>query len=310
MTMGHNSAATIDHGAWAWEVARSEAHAYVKLIAHTLRVMLRKGQDVVSVSDERLAALTSLSVKTVRKYRKEASDNGWIQHRSGDGRGKVSEYRMAVPQQTLSELAELLDGVKGSIQKVPLTGGASKEKVGTPGLPSEERSPSQGGLLEPKGGNARATFGADLKEKIPHTPLKENNIYIIPSVDNNRARVEPDGVHVNGEAIHVQVKGKKFSFPYSEIDYWGAMATLKPERAREFVEAEVRGWVVDGFTPDRPSNWLQSQMRHRKTREVISDIRIETAKKQGVSRYGGQHNSQAKLPPIVLPKTKPQPRED
>lgn len=218
MTIGHNSAA-IDQRTWAWEVARSEAHAYVKLIAHTLRAALKRGQDVVTLSDERLAALCSLSVKTIRKYRKEAVDQGWVDYRHGDGRGKVSEYKMAVPQQTLTELSALLDAIKGSPQKVAPAGVSSEEKVTTAGGAFEERSPSQRDLIEPEGGNGGATFATDLKEKSPHTPLKENNIHTSTSEkDAARGLLDEEVEGLNGATVLMRTKIAKWLSPY-QPDY-------------------------------------------------------------------------------------------
>ena len=99
----------------------------------------------------------------------------------------------------------------------------------------------------------------------------------------------PDGdfVKVNGEAIYVSVAGKRIKFEYGTIDYWGAIALVPPNKARDFVEAECRGWVADGKMPDRPSNWIQAQMTHRRTRSTIADIRVENEQKAGkrVSNY-------------------------
>src|SRR5688572_8243880 len=108
-TIGHNG--FLEPRDWAWEVAQSEAHAYIKLIIHTLELLVKDGEQAACVSDERLAQLTSLSVKTVRKYRRDAMEEGWFSFSIGNGRGMVTEYRISIPARTVMELAAQLDAV-------------------------------------------------------------------------------------------------------------------------------------------------------------------------------------------------------
>lgn len=183
--VGHNG--YIEPAQWAWTCAQSKAHAHIKLIVHTLRCLVQAGEQEVFVTDARLAELTSLEIKTVRKYRKATNDEGWAKHTSGIGRGKPSSYQLGIPVQTLLELDAKIQAAKttqgkGTFRNPPLEGKVPKGRVSLEGkvpvrnLPLEDTREREGYFLE-------GTF----KKEIPPTPPKEknNNITTLRAREDN-----------------------------------------------------------------------------------------------------------------------------
>ena len=97
-----------------------------------------------------------------------------------------------------------------------------------------------------------------------------------------------DFVHANGEAIHVSLLGRRLKFEYASIDLWAAVNLCPPDRAREIVEAEARGWVADQKWPDTPSRWLQKQLANWRVYKTIAETKIknEQARGQRDQRFG------------------------
>lgn len=203
--IGHNG--FLEPRDWAWEVAQSEAHAYIKLIIHTLELLVTEGEQAAFVSDERLARLTSLSVKTIKKYRRDAMDEGWFSFSLGNGRGMVTEYRISIPKRTVMELAAQLDAAakgypgrdtfsnegteKGTLGVIPFPQKGTLERQ-----PFQERVPQEGTLLEPKGYPGKDTFSGASENVPPHPP--KDNIYLnnIPPIGPPTA--EPTVTKRNG----------------------------------------------------------------------------------------------------------------
>ncbi len=167
--LAHNSS-TIDVADWAYEVAQSKAHAYIKLIVHTLRVLMHGKEPDVEVSDEELGRLTSLSVRTVQRYRNVAEQEGWISPRVGRGRSKVTIYRISVPMQTLCELSDRLNAINKNTTDSPVL----EEKKATASLTDSQKA-THSPQLSTKNRTVSQTGGPVLKKEIPPTPPKEKN---------------------------------------------------------------------------------------------------------------------------------------
>lgn len=176
--MGHNG--FIEPRNWAWEVAQSEAHAFIKLIIHTLELLVKEGQQAAHVSDERLAQLTSLSVKTIKKYRRDAMDEGWFSFSLGNGRGMVTEYRISVPQRTIQEIAARLDAVAKGYPSRDTFSERGTQKTTPASTPFTERLPCEGDLSGQKGTPAGVPYKEATEKKVPPHPPEKNNIYIPP----------------------------------------------------------------------------------------------------------------------------------
>lgn len=264
-SIGHNG--FIEPAAWAWECAQSKAHAYVKLIVHTIRCLVVDGEQEASITDERLADLTSLTVKSVRKYRKMASDEKWFNHQSGRGRSRPSTYRLAIPPKTISELSAAINNIKSGNDRG--TFDKSRNEKGTHERVAIEGKEEREGYLS----------GVGFQKRSP-TPPKKNNIYITPSVPTNAARenTHEDKVVVNGSNIAVRVAGRIAKFDYQSIDLWAATAMCPPDTAKALVESVCRGWVCDGRMPEQPSAWMQRQIQRWRVRKASDDGEIAKAK--------------------------------
>jgi hypothetical protein len=94
-------------------------------------------------------------------------------------------------------------------------------------------------------------------------------------------QVQQDGVTVCDDAITCTLKGRVIRVDYGSIDQWATLEVVSIEKARGIVEAEMKGWIINGKIPDYPSNWLRNQLKHSKTKDQISAIRIENEKKRG-----------------------------
>ncbi len=178
---GHNG--FVEPRDWAWEVAQSEAHAFIKLIIHTLELLVKEGEQAAHISDERLAQLTSLSIKTIKKYRRDAMDEGWFSFSLGNGRGMVTEYRIAVPQRTIQEIAARLDAVAKGYPGRDTFPEREAQKTTPVGTPLPERIPCEGDLLGRKDALGGIPYKEDPEKNVPpHPPEKKINIYIPPVV--------------------------------------------------------------------------------------------------------------------------------
>lgn len=200
---GSNSE-TIDPAAWAYEVAQSRVHAYVKLIVHTLRALMRdKGPDI-EISDAELARCTSLSERTVSRYRTLAEQEGWISSRIGSGRSKVTLYRISIPMQTLCELSERMNGLKKNQTVSPPL---DEKRVTASRTNSQKVTDSlTAGPTTGQNKTVSRTDSQPLKKEIPPHPLKKkiNNIYNNhPSIETARDAGAGEVQGLNGATSHI-----------------------------------------------------------------------------------------------------------
>lgn len=232
-TIGSNSK-TIDPAAWAYEVTQSKVHAYVKLIVHTLRTLMRDRGPDIEVSDAELARCTSLSERTVSRYRTLAEQLGWLAPRVGSGRSKVTSYRISVPMQTLCELSERISELdKNTTDSPPLDG----ERVTASRTHSQKVTDSPtAGLTTGQNKTDSLTDSPPLKKEIPPHPLKKkinNNPPIVPPKNSGQGIwIGDDGVvHVaNGKRAALQ----KILAPKQDLNIELAKAAQKiPEDLAE-----------------------------------------------------------------------------
>lgn len=274
---------TIDPADWAYEVVQSKAHAYIKLIVQTLRTLMKdKGADI-EISDAELARCTSLSERTVSRYRTIAEQEGWLSCRAGRGRAKVTFYRISVPMQTLCELAERIDGL-------------AKNQTDSPLIAEENQtvSPTAGQKV-----TVSQTAGPVFKKEIPPTPPKEKTTNLnnnLPSLETARGRgrgivADPFGLnpHMQGLREDVWVDsddrlqvGNGFRVELEKL-------AGSPEQLR--IELDMAAeWV--GL--NNPPQTLKAKVRGRVLKQITErtdrDRRYEKAKKDN-EKTGKSHQS-------------------
>lgn len=192
---------TINPADWAYEVVQSKAHAYIKLIVQTLRTLLRdKGADI-EISDAELARCTSLSERTVSRYRTIAEQEGWLSCRAGRGRAKVTFYRISVPMQTLCELAERIDSLAKNQTDSHLI--AEENQTDSPTAGQKVTVSRTSGQTSSQNPTDSPTAGRVFKKEIPPTPPKEKTT----NLNNNHPSLETAGAGevqgLNGATSHI-----------------------------------------------------------------------------------------------------------
>jgi hypothetical protein len=275
-TGGGANIPAIAPGDWAYEAAHSRTHAFVKLIVHTLRVLMKDGLSDLDVSDDDLARLTSLSTKTVQRYRQIAEKEGWLEFTIGRGRSKISSYKIAVPMATISEIAMRLDALTSS-------------RTDSPPYAPENRTPSpttkENWTDSPPFEREKRTdsppFATDFKKERSPTPPKEKTTP--PVCPPPAADTHSDGVKVNGSGIVIRVAGRELKFDYQTIDYWAATNMCSPDRARMIVESVGRGWVVEGRCVEHPATWMQRQIAKWRVRKAADDAEMAKSAAVGAS---------------------------
>lgn len=243
--MGHNG--FVEPRTWAWEVAQSQAHAFIKLIIHTLELLVKDGEQAAHVSDERLAALTSLSIKTIRKYRRDAEEQGWFSFSLGDGRGKVTEYRIAIPVDTIKEIAARLDAVAKGYPERETFNDHETQKATPTVVPFREKDTLIGKPFAEEGYPGREPAGDGNFNVPPHPPKDINikNIIITPSVPQPEPPVatEPKKMARQmpadwrpGPSCIAWAKGEKIGATDQQIsDQFDAFRDYHQSRASRFV---------------------------------------------------------------------------
>lgn len=205
------NAPEFDAESWAYECTRSRAHAYIKLIVHTLRALIKKGAPETEISDDELARFTSLSTKTVQRYRLLAEKEGWIEFNAGRGRSKVTTYRISVPMNTLNELASRLDSL-------------TKKRSGRPVMEPENKSASP---TERENRSSSPSTGASAEAK----PVGAEN-------------VPPHPPKINPSGYNTPLTPQR---PRSRRDPFGLNATLQAEHQDVWFDGDDRLQVANGF---------------------------------------------------------------
>lgn len=240
---------------WAYECAQSKAHAYIKLIVHTLRILIRSNEPDTEVSDDDLSRLTSLSPKTVQRYRLLAEREGWIEYRAGRGRSKVSTYRVAVPKETLNQLASRLDAL-------------TKKQSVRPPLETENRSVSpSGGPTTRENRSVSPTQGETGKKEIPPKPPKEK-IYNKPTTTELVGNSGVVGLNGSAAMIVERLAGWINPMMPDKRTAQGALESLIKLYTAPIVRdsfAELEAKILHGDIIAKPIPYLTSACQRRAT---------------------------------------------
>jgi hypothetical protein len=151
---------------WQWEVWLSDLSSSAMLVAFAIRIYADRSGSSSNPSIETLQRLTKLSRNTVLTAIRELGKTDLVRKEIGAGRARNS-YSMAIPDQTVREIAEIIDFRSGSVIE-PQASRASSSM--------DEPQARSGSLTEPK----------EVVQPLNHKPV------VVQSLDRSGSTIEPD----------------------------------------------------------------------------------------------------------------------
>lgn len=187
---------------WQWEVWLSDLPSSAKLVAFAIRIYSDRAGASSNPSIETLQLLTGFSRNTVLAAIRELGKTELVRKEIGAGRARNS-YALVIPQQTLSELANVIDIRSGSvIEPLRNTGsGSTIAPQGRSGSPDEPQ-----GVVQPLHHNDVVVQWADRsgstsEPNLTRDIITKNNPPIVPPSEQS--------VWLNADGIPCVVNGKR-----------------------------------------------------------------------------------------------------